>query len=172
MTGEADGPPTLPPFGLADGVAGYAAASAVLAALVARSAGSHGQVIDMSLLEPLLSILGPAPSAYQQLGAVAGRHGNASPNNAPPRNTYRTRDDRWVAISSSTTAVARRVMSIVGRPAIAQEPWFVSASERAARRALLDRVVGEWVGRHDLEEVMRAFTEGGAAAAASTTSPR
>jgi crotonobetainyl-CoA:carnitine CoA-transferase CaiB-like acyl-CoA transferase len=91
QTGQEDGPPTLPPFGLADGVAGITGALAVMLALYHRDArGGGGQVIDVSLLEPLLGILGPGPSVYDQLGIVAGRHGNRSPNNAP-RNAYLTR---------------------------------------------------------------------------------
>ena len=75
QTGEEFGPPTLPPFGLADGVAGITGAFAVVSALLHRdSAGSdgQGQVIDLSLLEPLIGILGPGPSAFDQLGVVAG----------------------------------------------------------------------------------------------------
>jgi crotonobetainyl-CoA:carnitine CoA-transferase CaiB-like acyl-CoA transferase len=84
MTGDTDGPPTLPPFGLADGLAGLAGALSVLFALRHRDAASgRGQVIDMALIEPILTVLGPGPSAYDQLGVVQNRHGNRSPNNAP-----------------------------------------------------------------------------------------
>ena len=134
QTGQPDGPPTLPPFGLADGVTGLAGAIAVLLALYHRDTnGGRGQVIDVSLLEPLLTLLGPGPSVYDQLGIVPGRHGNRSPNNAP-RNTYVTRDGRWVAISASATSIAERVMRLVGRPDIAEQPWFASARERVAPR--------------------------------------
>jgi crotonobetainyl-CoA:carnitine CoA-transferase CaiB-like acyl-CoA transferase len=98
QTGQEDGPPTLPPFGLADGVAGITGAFAVVSALYTRDArGGAGQVIDVSLLEPLLGILGPGPTVFDLLGVIAGRHGNRSPNNAP-RNAYLTRDGRWVAV--------------------------------------------------------------------------
>src|SRR5206468_8382494 len=121
QTGQPDGPPTLPPFGLADGVAAISGAYAVMLALYHRAVnGTAGQVIDLSLLGPLLAILGPGPSAHHQLGLVPGRHGNRSTNNAP-RNTYRTRDERWVAISASATSVATRVMTVVGRPDIAEQ---------------------------------------------------
>ena len=80
-------------------------------------------MIDLSLLEPLVGILGPGPSVYDQLGLISGRHGNRSTNNAP-RNAYLTRDGRWVAISASATSVAERVMHLVGRPDIAGQSWF------------------------------------------------
>jgi crotonobetainyl-CoA:carnitine CoA-transferase CaiB-like acyl-CoA transferase len=165
QTGQEDGPPTLPPFGLADGVAGIAGAFAVLTALYHRDArGGAGQVIDLSLLEPLLGILGPGPTVFDMLGVIAGRHGNRSPNNAP-RNAYLTRDGRWVAVSASATSVAERVMRLVGRPDIAEKSWFSSAGERSRRSELLDGAVSKWIAARDFDEVVKAFEEAGAALA-------
>jgi crotonobetainyl-CoA:carnitine CoA-transferase CaiB-like acyl-CoA transferase len=165
QTGQPDGPPTLPPFGLADGVTGLAGTIAVLLALYDRKHnGGRGQVIDVSLLEPLLTILGPGPSVYDQLGIVPGRHGNRSPNNAP-RNTYATRDGRWVAISASATSIAERVMRLVGRPDIAEQPWFHSARERVRHGDQLDGIVAGWIRARDYEHVMISFEQAGAAIA-------
>jgi crotonobetainyl-CoA:carnitine CoA-transferase CaiB-like acyl-CoA transferase len=164
QTGQEDGPPTLPPFGLADGVAGITGALAVMMALYNRHESGRGQVIDLSLLEPLLGILGPGPTVYDQLGIIAGRHGNRSPNNAP-RNTYLTRDGRWVAISASATSVAARVMRLVGRGDVVDKPWFASAGERVKRGELLDGAVAAWIRARDFDEVCDAFQEAGAALA-------
>lgn len=165
QTGSEDGPPTLPPFGLADGVAGLTGAYAVMLALYHRDVGNGpGQIIDLSLLEPLVGILGPGPSVYDQLGIISGRHGNRSSNNAP-RNAYLTSDGRWAAISASTTSVAVRVMNIVGRPDIAEEPWFPSAGERVKRADCIDAPVSKWIGARPFEEVSAAFQEAGAALA-------
>jgi crotonobetainyl-CoA:carnitine CoA-transferase CaiB-like acyl-CoA transferase len=165
QTGQPDGPPTLPPFGLADGVAAISGAYAVMLALYHRDVnGEAGQVIDLSLLQPLLSILGPGPSAYDQLGVVPGRQGNRSSNNAP-RNAYRTRDGRWVAISASATSIAERVMAVVGRPDVAQREWFPSARERVRHADQLDRIVGDWIAARDFDAVMTAFQQAGAAIA-------
>jgi crotonobetainyl-CoA:carnitine CoA-transferase CaiB-like acyl-CoA transferase len=165
QTGQEDGPPTLPPFGLADGVAGLAGAFAMITALYHRDArGGVGQVIDLSLLEPLLGILGPGPSVFDQLGVIAGRHGNRSPNNAP-RNAYLTRDGRWVAISASATSVAERVMRLVGRGDLTEKPWFASAGERSRRSELLDSAVSTWIAARELDEVVQAFEDAGAALA-------
>jgi crotonobetainyl-CoA:carnitine CoA-transferase CaiB-like acyl-CoA transferase len=168
QTGQEDGPPTLPPFGLADGVAGITGAFAVVSALYKRDepgrATGRGQVIDLSLLEPLLGILGPGPTVFDQLGIIAGRHGNRSPNNAP-RNAYLTRDGRWVAISASATSIAERVMRLVGRADLTEKPWFSSAGERSRRAELLDGAVQKWIVARDLEHVLEAFEEAGAAIA-------
>ena len=93
ITGEPDGPPTLPPFGLADGITALTAAFSVMTALRARERTGRGQVIDLAIIEPILTILGPQPTVYDQLGVVQQRTGNRSVNNAP-RNTYVTADGR------------------------------------------------------------------------------
>jgi crotonobetainyl-CoA:carnitine CoA-transferase CaiB-like acyl-CoA transferase len=163
QTGQPDGPPTLPSFGLADGLAGVTGAFAVMTALYNReNGGGQGEVIDLSLIEPLLGIMGPTPSVYDQLGIIPRRNGNRSSNSAP-RNAYLTRDQRWVAVSSAATSVAARVMRLVGRPELAEEPWFASAGERVKHVDLLDEAVEKWISAHDFEEVYQAFQEAGAA---------
>jgi len=165
ITGEAAGPPTLPPFGLADGIAGLAGAIATMLALYQRDAKSgSGQVIDLAIIEPILTILGPQPTEYDQLGIVQQRSGNRSVNNAP-RNTYRTKDGKWVAVSSSAQSVAERVMTLVGRPDIVAEPWFGTGSERAAHADEIDRAVGAWVEGRDMATVLREFEKAEAAVA-------
>ena len=165
ITGEPDGPPTLPPFGLADGIAGLAGAIAALMGLYHRDARrGQGQVIDLAIIEPILTILGPQPTVYDQLAVVQERSGNRSVNNAP-RNTYRTHDGAWVAISTSAQSIAERVMRLVGHPEVIGEPWFGSGAERAKHADLLDRYVGDWIAQRDEEEVVRAFEDAEAAVA-------
>jgi len=164
ITGEPDGPPTLPPFGLADGITALATAAAIMIALKARDATGRGQVVDMAIIEPILTLLGPQPIWFDQLGIVQERRGNRSVNNAP-RNTYRTRDGRWVAISTSAQSIAERVMKLVGHPEVINEPWFRTGAERAQHAEELDGMVGGWIGEHGLEEVVEAFEKADAAVA-------
>ena len=164
MTGEPDGPPTLPPFGLADGITGLATVAAIMFALQAREQTGRGQVIDMAIIEPIFTILGPQPTWFDQLGIVQERRGNRSVNNAP-RNVYRTRDERWVAISTSAQSVAERVMRLVGHPEVIAEPWFASGEERARHADELDAMVGEWIAQRPFNEVVAAFEEAQAAVA-------
>lgn len=164
MTGEPDGPPTLPPFGLADAIAALGTSYAVMAALHARTASGRGQVIDMALIEPMLTVLGPQPLWYDQLGHVQPRTGNRSANVAP-RNTYRTADGSWVAVSTSAESVAERVMRLVGRPEVIGEPWFATGAGRAEHADELDAPVADWIARHDRAEVMAAFEKAEAAVA-------
>lgn len=164
MTGEPDGPPTLPPFGLADGITGLALSSAIMFALQARQHTGRGQVVDMALIEPILTVLGPQPTWYDQLGVIQERRGNRSSNNAP-RNVYRTADNRWVAISTSAQTIAERVMHLVGHPEVINEPWFASGAERAKHADLLDEMVSGWIAQRPFTEVVAAFEEAQAAVA-------
>ncbi|MFV0427362.1 MAG: CaiB/BaiF CoA transferase family protein [Beutenbergiaceae bacterium] len=164
MTGEPDGPPTLPPFGLADGIASLATAFAVMSALHARGSTGLGQVVDLAIVEPILALLGPQITRWDQLGTVAPRLGNRSANNAP-RNTYRTADGRWVAVSTSAQSIAERVLDLVGRPDLLREPWFASGAGRAEHADELDRAVGAWIGQRSRDQVMEAFERAEAAVA-------
>jgi crotonobetainyl-CoA:carnitine CoA-transferase CaiB-like acyl-CoA transferase len=158
MTGEPDRPPVLPPFGLADGVAGMMVAYATASALFNRDArGGTGQEIDISLLEPLMMILGAQSTVYDMFGEVPARTGNRSTNVAP-RNTYRAKDGGWIAISTSAQSIAERVMRLVGHPEVIDEPWFKTGLGRAEHVELLDDYVGSWIAERSRDEVVQAFT--------------
>ncbi|MGC5015819.1 CaiB/BaiF CoA transferase family protein [Streptosporangium sp. DT93] len=164
LTGEAGGPPTLPAFGLADSICGIAASSATMMALWARERTGRGQVVDINLLEPIMTAVGPQATVYDQLGVVGHRQGNRSGNNSP-RNTYRCKDGRWVAVSTSAQSIAERVMTLVGHPEVIAEPWFASGRQRAAHADLLDAHLGGWIAGRTREEVMAEFERAGAAVA-------
>ena len=164
VTGEPDGPPTLPPFGLADGIAALATAYAVMVALHSRERTGAGQVVDLAIVEPMLSMLGGQLTAYDQLGYVQPRLGNRSVNNAP-RNTYRTGDGHWVAVSTSSQQIAERVLALVGRPDLAAQPWFATGRQRAEHADELDAAVAAWIGARTTAEVQAAFAQAQAAVA-------
>ena len=165
MTGLPDGPPTLPPFGLADGIAALATSQAIMTALYAREKnGGRGQIVDLAIIEPILAILGPQPIIYDQLGTIQQRTGNRSVINAP-RNTYQTLEGKWVAISTSAQSIAERVMELVGHPEVISEPWFSKASTRVPHGELLDKYVGDWIKERDLPTVISAFEAAQAAVA-------
>lgn len=164
LTGEPDGPPTLPPFGLADGVAALATSYAVMVALRSAESSGTGQVIDMAIIEPILMLLGGQITAYDQLGAVQARSGNRSVNNAP-RNVYRTGDGDWVAVSTSSQSIAERVLRLVGRPELVDEPWFASGHSRAQHADELDDAVGSWIAVRTTSDVLSSFEAAQAAVA-------
>jgi crotonobetainyl-CoA:carnitine CoA-transferase CaiB-like acyl-CoA transferase len=161
-TGFPDREPVLPPLALADMVAGLYGASATVTALLARDRGlAGGQVIDLSLLEPMVSVLGPEAAIFERTSRVKERTGSAS-NTTSPRNVYLCRDGRYVALSGSTPQVARRVFEIIGRPEMIDDPRFATNSDRVRHRPLVDAAVGEWFARHDRDEALRIMRQSGA----------
>jgi crotonobetainyl-CoA:carnitine CoA-transferase CaiB-like acyl-CoA transferase len=165
LTGQPDGPPTLPAFGLADTLAGISGAAAVSMALYHRDArGGRGQEIDLDLLSPIMTAVGPGVIYADQLGIDQERTGNRSSNNSP-RNTYRTADGHWLAVSTSADRIAQRVLTLVGHPEVLDEPWFATGRQRAQHADLLDAHVGDWIGARTRAEVVEEFEAVGAAVA-------
>jgi crotonobetainyl-CoA:carnitine CoA-transferase CaiB-like acyl-CoA transferase len=165
ISGDPEGPPLLPPVALADEVAALLGAFATMVALYHRDRNDGpGQVIDLALFEGLFGITGPVAMAFDRLGLVTGRHGNRLPYVAP-RNTYRTADDRWIALSGTSQSIADRILRAIGRGDLASDPRFATNEARVEHVDQLDEVIGEWVGRHTLQEAMAAFEAHEAAAA-------
>ncbi|QGG96572.1 CaiB/BaiF CoA transferase family protein [Actinomarinicola tropica] len=157
INGEPDGAPLLPPIALTDEVAALVGAFSTMVALHS----GVGQVVDVNLLESMFQLMGPLFSVYAATGELPPRLGAGIPYTVP-RNTYRTADDKWVAISTSAESVAQRVMNLVGA---AGDPRFASFAGRVAHRDEVDDLVGRWIGERSLAQVLAAFEEAEAAAA-------
>lgn len=150
-------PPMLPNMALADMVAGLYGAFAVAAAVRnVETKGGAGQVIDLSLVEPLLSILGPDAAAYRVSGLVPSRTGNRTSISAP-RNVYRTADGEWVALSASTQGMTERLFRTIGRADLIDDPRFRSNAERLENVEALDAIVGAFIGERSLGENLAFF---------------
>ena len=161
-TGFPDREPVLPPLALADMIAGVYGASATTMALYARQQGrANGQVIDLSLLEPMFSILGPEAAIHAVTGKIKQRAGSAS-NTASPRNVYRCADGKFLALSGSTPAVAKRIFEIIGKPEMNSDPRFATNSDRVKNRALVDAAVGGWFAERDSTESLAIMRKSGA----------
>jgi formyl-CoA transferase len=158
ITGEAEGPPTLPPFGLADGIAAYHGVFAIMFAIYERDVqgSGRGQFIDLALYEPLFSCLGAQVSTYDQLGLIQNQRGNRSDNNVP-RNAYKTKDGRWVALSTASPSIAKRVMNLVGGEGTGDDPRYATNVERVKRADEVDGMVADWIGARTLAELLDAF---------------
>ncbi len=158
ITGTADGPPTLPSFGLADGIAAAYGTFSAMFALYHRDArgAGVGQYIDLSIYEPLFQLMGPQPLQYDQLGVVQQRWGNRSRANAP-RNTYQTKDGHWVAISTNAPSIVKRVLTLCGGEEAANDPRFQTPAGRVEHIDEVDGIVAGWIAEHDLKTVLDEF---------------
>lgn len=152
--GFPDREPVLPPLALADMISGLYGAFATVTALRARERGAaRGQVIDLTLLELMFSVLGPEAAIYRMSGTVKERTGSGSHTSAP-RNVYRCADGKYVAISGSTEAMARRIFETIGRADLIADERFRTNSARVAYRDLVDAAVGGWFATKTREEAL------------------
>jgi formyl-CoA transferase len=164
ITGYPDAPPVRPGVIMADYLTALFNTIGILAALVDRARTDKGQQVEVALYESVLRVMEWTVAAYDRLGVVMGRIGNRIAYSAP-RNAYRTSDGRWVGVSGTAQSVAERVFRAIGRPELIDDPRFATNNDRLEHIDDLDRVIGDWIGSHTLDEVMEAFEREDAAAA-------
>src|SRR5256714_1937928 len=154
--GFADRPPVLPPLALADMIAGLYGSNAVLVALrEIEQNGGKGQVIDLPLLDPIFSILGPEAAIYRLTHKIEPRLGSRS-NNTAPRNVYETSDGRFIAISASIQSMAERLYCAIGRADMIDDPRFRTNSDRVKNIDEADRPVAEFIKARTLADNLAA----------------
>ena len=156
MNGYPDQPPVLPPFALADSMAGLYGAVAVMNALRHAERGGGGQVIDLSLFDPIHELLGPLALEYRLTGATVPRRGSRSPTHAP-RNVYATSDGHFIAISAGMERTVQRLFEAIGRPEMAGDPRFASHAARIEHIDELDAAIGGFVRTRTLDENLEFF---------------
>ena len=161
MNGFADREPVLPPIYLADMTAGLYGAIGVLAALRnVESGDGKGQVVDISLLDSVFSILGPQAANFRLTGKVKPRTGSCSTNSAP-RNTYKTKDGRWISLSASTQSMTETLFRAIGHPELITDPRFANNELRLKNVAELNRILGEHIESMSRDEALRQLQDAG-----------
>jgi len=163
LNGFADKPPALPPLALADMIAGVYGAAGVLTALRVAEKTGQGQVIDLSLFEPIFSVISSEAAKFQATGTVSMRAGNQSSHTAP-RNLYRCQDEYYISMSGSMQAMAMQILDAIGRPELKQDPRFIDNDARVKNRTALDEIIAEFVGARTQAENLAIFEQAGVTA--------
>jgi crotonobetainyl-CoA:carnitine CoA-transferase CaiB-like acyl-CoA transferase len=171
ISGFPDSPPLVPPMPLADEVAGLTGAMAALMAVHHRDTTNHGQVVDVSLYEPLFRLLVPYVTQHQALGIRAQRIGNAFPD-AAPRNLYQARDGTWIALSATSQRVFERLAAAIGRPDLLSDARFTDNAGRVSHRDALDAIIAGWMSARSGDEALARLEESGAVAGPVYDVPR
>jgi crotonobetainyl-CoA:carnitine CoA-transferase CaiB-like acyl-CoA transferase len=164
ISGYPDRPPLLPGFGLADDSAGLMGAFLALVALQEKNRSGRGQVIDMAIYEPLFTLLGPQVVDFDQLGLVQERNGSRLPFTAP-RNTYRTKDGKWVSMSGSAQSTFERMCEALEVPELVNDPRFLDNRLRIQNAVALDDALQAAIEKFDRDALIALFDEFGAAVA-------
>ena len=160
LNGFADRPPALPPLALADMIAGIYGAAGVLTALRVAEREGRGQVIDLSLFEPIFSTLSSEAAKFKLTGEPTMRSGNQSSHTAP-RNIYECSDGKFVALSGSMQSMALRIFDTIGRPELKADPRFGTNGARVANRDALDALIGEFIRERTQAENLALFEAAG-----------
>ena len=161
MTGEENQKPLLPPLALADMVAGLTGFGAILMAVIASKKNqTGGQVIDLSLFEPLFSILGPWAASYKISGKIPPRIGNRS-NVAAPRGIYKTKDNKFVSLSASMQSMWEKLAITIGAQELINDPKFLTNSDRLSNQDDLDDVISNFIKKFDRDPLLKLFSEEG-----------
>ena len=161
MTGEENQKPLLPPLALADMVAGLTGFGAILMAVIAsKKDKTGGQVIDLSLFEPLFSILGPWAASYKISGKIPPRIGNRS-NVAAPRGIYKTKDNKFVSLSASMQSMWEKLAITIGAEDLIKDPRFKTNSDRLSHQDDLDNVISNFIKKFDRDPLLKIFSEEG-----------
>lgn len=160
LNGFEDREPVLPPMFMADAYAGLYGAATVMIALRHAEATGQGQVMDLSLFEPIFTVLEPQMANHRITGKVKPRTGSRSTNTAP-RNAYRTKDGGWVGLSSSTQAMFVKLMKSIGRPELVADPRFASNADRIRHLDEIDGVVRDAIAQLTMEQALAQFDRDG-----------
>lgn len=153
LNGWPETPPTAPPFGFADSIAGISAAYGTAMALYERERTGHGREVDVSLYEPLMFILGDAVLRYSVSGVISQRQGNTS-GAASPRGIYQASDDRWLSIAASAQSIAMRLFEAMERPEMKTDPRYATNEARMANNEELQQIVRDWVRSMPRDEAL------------------
>ena len=163
LHGFADRPPAQPPLALADMIAGIYGAAGVLTALRVAEKEGRGQVVDLSLFEPIFSVIASEAAKFKVTGTPTMRSGNQSMHTAP-RNIYACSDGRFVALAGSMQSMAMRIFDTIGRPELKSDPRFSSNGERVRNRDELDAILGAFIGSRSQPDNLALFEAAGVTA--------
>ncbi|NKJ48145.1 carnitine dehydratase [Burkholderia sp. SG-MS1] len=156
-TGEVDGAPARVGVSLGDSLASlHGVIGALMSLLRVKTGQGEGQVVDVSLVESVFNLMESLVPEYDLLGHVRERSGGALPGIAPS-NTYRTEDDGYVVIAGNSDPIFKRLMQLIGRPDLADDPALAHNDGRAKQSAMLDQAITAWTSRHATDDVLAAL---------------
>lgn len=158
-TGDPAAAPSRVGVSLGDSLASlHAVIGALMALLQVKTGKGRGQIVDVSLFESVFNIMEGLVPEYDVFGDIRERTGGRLPG-IVPSNTYRTRDGAWVVIAGNGDAIFRRLMSLIGRQDLRDDPTLQSNDGRATRDDEIDGAIADWVGQRDQDAVLQELRE-------------
>lgn len=156
LTGDPDRPPSRLAISLTDYLTGLYAAFGTTLALMSRARTGRGQIIDAALYESAFSLMEPWIPAFEKLGHIATRSGSRLPESTP-NNLYPTGDTDFIHVAAPSNPVFRRLVEVMGRAELADDPRFATPVDRSANHEVLDDIISSWTERHTLADLERVL---------------
>ncbi|KAA0596028.1 crotonobetainyl-CoA:carnitine CoA-transferase CaiB-like acyl-CoA transferase [Azospirillum lipoferum] len=154
-TGDPDSPPARVGISLGDSLASlYGVIGALMALLRVKTSQGDGQVVDVSLVESVFSLMESLVPEYDVMGFVRERSGGSLPG-ISPSNTYPTRDGGYVVIAGNSDPIFKRLMQVIERPDLRDDPALAHNDGRVAHNELLDHAIAAWTRTQSMDEVLR-----------------
>ena len=158
ITGYPDRAPVRVGISIGDSLAAMFGVIGALMALRHRDKSGKGQVVDVALYEAVFAMMESMLPEFGLGGHVRERSGAALPG-IVPSNTYPCADGKYVVIGANADSIFKRMMRAIDRPDLADDPALATNDGRVKRTEELDRVIGEWTSRHDLDTVLRVLDQ-------------
>ena len=158
LTAEPGRVPVRVGVSIGDTLASLHGVIGILMALHERHASGKGQVIDMALYEAVFNCMESLLPEYSAFGVVREPAGSALPGIAPT-NAYRCADGAYVLVAGNGDSIFKRLMGAIGRPDLGADPGLATNAGRVARVQELDAAIGEWTGRHGVDQVLQALEQ-------------
>lgn len=156
INGFPGGPPVRPNLSLGDTLAGLHAAFGVLLALLARTNGESGQVVDVALYESVFNMLEGVVPEYSGAGVVRQPSGSTL-TGIVPTNTYPCNDGKYVIIGGNGDSIYKRLMTAIGRAELAEDPRLAHNDGRVAHEQEIDAAIADWTRARDSDAVLAAM---------------
>jgi formyl-CoA transferase len=164
ITGEVGGAPVRPGPSMADTGAGLHLAIGILAALHQRHETGEGQRVFVSMQEAVINFCRFAFVQQQRTGLPAERVGNALPLPTAPANLYPCKpggpnDFVYIYGSRASNEHWHRLLDLLERPDLKDDPRFASHELRAQNADAIDEVVSGFTSKYTKHEVAKILGE-------------
>ncbi len=159
ITGHPNEIPVRAGVSLGDTIAGLHGALGVLLALYERDArGGEGQMIDVALYESIFNLTESLLPEYSVFGAIRQPAGGALPGIAPS-NAYRCGDGQYVLIAGNGDSIFKRLMTLIGRSDLGDDPSLAQNDGRAKRVVEIAAAINTWTATLGLDEVLKGLIQ-------------
>ncbi len=154
LSGEPDRPPVRVGISIGDSLSALHGVIGVLLALRHRDQfKGAGQMVDVALYESVFNMMESTIAEYSVFGQVRQPAGSSLPG-ITPSNAYRCADDKYALIAGNGDSIFKRLMSLIGRDDIGEDPAFQYNDGRSKQAAYIDGVIGQWTAQHTLDQVL------------------